>query len=248
MKNLIADGIYYNNIFKTGVKSLKKYSAVTKEAWDTLNDKNIAFINAPKVAYELTDKEKKKFRFSNSKIILPYLNKYDTLASAKVTKDMTTEEILKLYKKNVKLLKLLHDNNVFHGDIHNENIMINKNEELCFIDLDASIIDEYVSRENIYYTDGSLDISEKKEKTRNDDKVGLFAMYVAYLVEGEFMRFSDMHIDIRKTGIDYETQREINAYINELSVPSNDYYFEDIVDNLISKGYESPNCKVKRMK
>ena len=126
--------------------------------------------------------------------------------------------------------------------------MINKNEELCFIDLDASIIDEYVSSENIYYTDGSLDISEKKEKTRNDDKVGLFAMYVAYLVEGEFMRFSDMHIDIRKTGIDYETQREINAYINELSVPSNDYYFEDIVDNLISKGYESPNCKVKRMK
>ena len=248
MKNLVVNGIYYHNIFQKGLNSLEKYSAVTKEAWDALNNKNLDFINVPRVAYELTENEKEKFQFSNSRIILPYLSNYDTLTEARSTKYMNTEEVLKLYKENARLLKTLHNNNIFHGDIHNENIMINRKRDLCFIDFDGSIIDKYVSKENAYFYEDMMTFSEKIEKTRNDDKVELFAMYIAYLVDVEFMRFSDLHTDIRKIHLDYETQKEIKAYFNGETIPNKDYYFEDIVDDLISKGYESPHCKVKRMK
>lgn len=84
-------------------------------------------------------------------------------------KDLNTKEVLCLYKKMANLLKQMHNNGIIHSDINATNIMINEDLDIKFIDFDASIIDNYISRENIY-SDENLSKNEIISNSIIDDK------------------------------------------------------------------------------
>lgn len=244
MKNLCVNGEVFPRIFIKDKNTLVKYSKVRKCAWEKLQTKDINFINTPiKIEY-LTKEEKQKYPNYKSKINLPILKGYDTLLTSQYTKNMDTENILLLYKKNVELLKIVHSNNIVHGDLFCRNIMINKELDINFIDFDQSIIDNYISEENVYF-DYDTSLSEKKRYTIVDDKVDLFSLYLSYLVVGAFDKYINRSISLSPLCINYKLVKEIRSYLDGDKEPSKDYYFTDIVDDLLKKGYEAPKCKRK---
>lgn len=245
MKNLCINGEVFPRIFIKNENTLVKYSMVRKCAWNKLQSKNIDFINTPIRVEYLNKKEKEKYSNYNSKIHLPILKDYETLLNSKYVKNLDTESILLLYKKNVNLLKSIHNSDIAHGDLSCENIMINKDFNINFIDFEASVIDKYISEENIYYYYDDTSLLEKTKNTIVEDKLNLFSIYLSYLIIGRFKKYIDRYISLAPLALDYKVVKEIHSYINKDIEPAKNYYFEDIVDDLLKKGYESPRCKRK---
>ena len=216
MKQYISKGIFYPRIFQKNKDTLVKFSPVLPEAWNLLQTKNLNFVNTPQKIEHLTEEEKVKFPYTSSKIEIPYLRNYESLDDETITKHFDTEKILQLTKYNLSLLKKLHDEKIYHTDIHSKNIMIDKNLNLIFIDLDAMIIESYISEENMYFED-EISTEEKQEKSKITDKIDMLNVYLWYLKYGTF-----------------------KEQFGEAPTISSDYYFEDIIEELLKQGYESP--------
>lgn len=240
MKNLQVHGETYARIFQKDSENLMKYSMVTKEAWKNLIVKNIKFINAPTKILELTKEEQQEHKYSKSKIILPFLKEYESLSYATNINNFNTEELLIFTKRLITLTKKLHKKNVSHGDIHSENIMINENLEIVFIDLEAMITGNHISQENIYYGDSNLTINQKKENSIKDDKLALLSLLLYYLNCGTYQGQMNDYVELGKLALPKEIKREITSYQLMYQNPGLNYYFEDIIEELLKQGYEAP--------
>lgn len=240
MKNLQVHRETYARIFQKDSENLMKYSMVTKEAWENLIAKNIKFINIPTKILGLTKEEKKEYKYSKSKIILPFLKEYESLSYATNINNFNTEELLLFTKKLITLTKKLHQKKVSHGDIHSENIMINKNSDIVFIDLEAMITGNYISQENVYYEDSNLSIKQKKENSIKDDKIALLSLLLYYLNYGTYQGQMNDLIELRKLALPRQIESELFSYQLCLQKPSKNYYFEDIIGELLKQGYEAP--------
>ena len=108
--------------------------------------------NTPTKIKELTPEEKIHFKYTKSKIELPYLQNYETLGHNKELNNLTTKQLLLLIQKITQKIKQMHKANIYHTDIHSENIMINK-QDIKLIDLDAMLIENYISPENVFIED-----------------------------------------------------------------------------------------------
>lgn len=235
MQNMNANGKSYYNVFYDS-NYIFKYSPIEINAWRKLCDKHLSFLNYPLNYVGLDDNEKNLYSYCNSKIYLPFLSGYETLYSSQTLDHYDNKEVLLLLKKMLLLLKKMHDNHVYHGDIYSENVMINKKLDISFIDLDLAIIDDYISYFNIY-VDDDVDIDTKKVYTMNDDKKGIFYLFMYYFAYGNFKQSAESYVDIKKLGLSSSLTNEINSYQNG-RISSRDYYFLDIVDELINMGYE----------
>lgn len=247
MQNLKIHETTYSKIFTLDDGTLVKYSLVKKSAWETLKAKNISFVNNPTKILSLTSEEKKKYPFCKSKIFLPFLTEYKTLHSEKVTKKFNTEEIIQLIEKIIILIKYLHTNNICHGDIHSENIMINKSLNINFIDLEAMIIDNYISPENTYYDDEET-FENKKKLTIIDDKLSLLSLLLYYLSNGTFHNQMYDYIELEDLNFPKSIKQELSSYQLKAQEPKSNYYFEDILTELLKKGYEAPKLLERNKK
>ena len=79
MENLKYNEETYGRIFIKDNNSLIKYSMIPKEVWMSLLSKNIDFINNPLKIVDLKEQELKYFSNYKSKILLPFLNGYETI-------------------------------------------------------------------------------------------------------------------------------------------------------------------------
>ena len=239
MQNLKIHETTYSKIFTLDEGTLMKYSFVKKSAWETLKAKNISFINSPSKILPLTAEEKSQYPSCESKIFLPFLTEYETLHSGKITKKFNTEEIIKLIEKIAKLIKHLHRNNICHGDIYSKNIMINKALTISLIDLETIIIDNYISKRNNHYNNQSR-FENKKKQAIIDDKLSLLSLLLYYLTNGTFYNQMNDYVELTNLNLPKYIKQELSSYQLKAQEPKTDYYFEDILTELLKIGYESP--------
>ncbi len=248
MEKLFYNGNEYDRIFIWGEDYFLKYSPVEIAAWNLFKDKNLSFVNIPKDVYKLNDNEKNNQLFINckSKIVLPVLKGYKTLDTEQFTCYISDEEFLKLWKRNILLLKEMHNSDIIHGDIYSKNIMINNDLDIQFIDFDALIIENMVSNEHCF-DEEHYSIDSIKQYGRYEDKTSLMGMYLSYLCYGKFSSnivaldnfFSNLHF----LGFSEEMEMELISYIIKDKKIIDNYYFEDMVDELIKMGYERKYVK-----
>lgn len=254
MENLVVNGEMHDKIFVVEKNNLLKYSVLPPKIWEILINKNLEFVNVPNRVYNLTNEENIKYNSSNSdifkelfaipiksKILLPFLEEYKTFVDEDYTINCNTKNILNLLSYNLLLLKEMHKNGVFHNDIYPKNMMINKNLDIKFIDLDSLLIDDYISSENIY-ADDLENFSTIIKKNRRDDKLDLLYMYVKYLELGKFVYLTEIPRKLENLFLPKEIKNEILSYFKDYNkYPAADYYFEDIIEELLRIGYESPS-------
>ncbi len=242
MKNIEYNGDKYKNIFELDDETLLKYSIQNKENWEYLieHKKELPFLNIPTKVEDLNDEEKSIYEAScgsKTKIYLPYLKKYTTLYNETITNDFYTEDILKLMKKILNLVKIMHDKKVIHADLHSGNIMINKNLDISFIDLDLSIINNKQSRFNYYFNDDTLENFIKYTKT--NDKIDILNLLLHYLMNANFKK-NNLHNEVIKDiMLPNNILSEFRNILDTENI-SDDYYFNDLIDELLHIGYESP--------
>lgn len=70
-------------------------------------------------------------------------------------------------------------------------------------------------------------------------------MFLYYLANGYFEFNEDRYINFSSLNLNNNIIKELRAYIDVKIKPTKDYYFEDIVDDLLKLGYEAPKCKRK---
>lgn len=244
MRNLIVDNTIYPNLFSDD-KTLIKYSSLPYDIWIRIKGKNLPFLNTPEKVVNLNYySEKTKTR---SKVTLPYLNDYSTFYSEKYTKKMDTLEILKLFKKHINLVQKMHNSNIIHNDLWANNIMINSELDIKFIDFESIIIDDFISEEarcfNKYRNNLGINI---KEYGIFDDKKNILNMYLNYLKNGDFKINSNRGVDIESLSLPLEIKKEIEEYIIYNKVPKTNYYFLDIIDELINNDYKSKILEKRR--
>lgn len=238
MQNLIYNNDKYSKIFEYKPDVLIKYSRLDVSSWKKLASKNLQYLNLPIEIAKLSNEEYSKFKYCKSKVYLPKLINYETLFNENYTKNLSTREILLLLRKNLLIIKYLHKNGVIHGDLFSHNIMINKDLDLCLIDFDASIIDNVISEENVYYEDLVLD-KTKISLTRACDKTDILDLYMYYLIYGNFKKGEIERTDVTKLGLSNALEKEIMAYINHDIRPNYNCYFLSLVNELLKMGYES---------
>ena len=132
----------------------------------------------------------------------------------------------------------MHRIQVFHTDLFGDNIMINRDFDIKFIDLDQMIIDKYISEENVFFED-DITFNEKKSLSRIQDKVDILNLYMYYLINGNFKKSISINSNVNTLDIPNNIKKEINAYIIGDIEPTSNYYFIDIIDELLRIGYES---------
>ena len=238
MENLKYNEETYDRIFVKDNNFLIKYSMIPKEVWMSLLSKNIDFINNPLKIAKLKEQELKYFPNYKSKILLPFLNGYETLTKEQFTKNFNTEDILKQLRDILLKIRSMHRKQVFHTDLFGDNIMINRDFDIKFIDLDQMIIDKYISEENVFFED-DITFNEKKSLSRIQDKVDILNLYMYYLINGNFKKSISINSNVNTLDIPNNIKKEINAYIIGDIEPTSNYYFIDIIDELLKIGYES---------
>lgn len=238
MTPIIRHGIEYKNVFKHDQKNILKYSSLPPEIWNILQSKKLFFLNIPTKIFTLTEEEQEKYFNCQSKIILPYIEG-ETLIEETITKDLSTEQFLKLFKYNLSLLEIMHKNNVIHGDIYPGNIMITPNGNIHFIDLDYDIVDDFIPQENVYIEE-SNDVELIKLQTMKDDKIDLLSSYLYRMLYGQFNQEIIRYLNIKKLKFPKIIEDEINAILLEYYIPSKDDYFIQLLDELLKIGYEIP--------
>lgn len=248
MENIVVDNIVYDRIFRYDNNSIFKISSLSLDACKSLQEKNLSFVNTPIGYRTLTDDEdilynKDEYANYQSVIILPFLTEYKTLYEQKFTEQFDTTDLLKLLRKNLELLSKLHKNDIYHGDIFSENIMINRNLDINFIDLDAAIIDDFISVENEYFST-KIDIEQAKYETKISDKLNLLDTYFTSLYCGRFMDFN--YYCIRDMSLLEENEKAMIEFRRGENI-SDDYYFLDFIDDLLEQGYEAPAICAKKI-
>lgn len=244
MKNFQTKEIVYPRIYQKSDKELIKYSPAQKEAWIALQQKNIPFLNTPTKIEDLTKEEQKKHPETKCKITIPYLKDYNTLGDDTNLNNLTTKELLILIKKIITITKKMHQQNIYHTDIHSENIMT-KNENIVLIDLDAMIIENYISKENIY-EDQTIPFESKITQSINDDKLSILSLLLYYLKNATFKNQMGDYIDLYHLKLPKQIEQELSAYQLKQTIPNKNYYYEDIINELIKTKYQSPILKRKK--
>ena len=244
MKNFTVHDINYTRIIKKNNTTLIKYSPVEKQGWLILQSKNIKFINTPIKIKELTPEEKIHFKYTKSKIELPYLKNYETLGHNKELNNLTTKQLLLLIQKITQKIKQMHKAHIYHTDIHSENIMINK-QDIKLIDLDAMLIENYISPENVFIED-DLTFQEKQNKSQEEDKQSILNLLLYYLKKGTFQDQMNDYIDLYNLNMPKDIKQEILAYQQQRMIPKPEYYYEDILEELLRQKYESPKLITRK--
>lgn len=244
MKNFTVHDINYTRIIKKNNTTLIKYSPVEKQGWLILQSKNIKFINTPTKIKELTPEEKIHFKYTKSKIELPYLQNYETLGHNKELNNLTTKQLLLLIQKITQKIKQMHKANIYHTDIHSENIMINK-QDIKLIDLDAMLIENYISPENVFIED-NLTFQEQQNKSQEEDKQSILNLLLYYLKKGTFQDQMNDYIDLYNLNLPKDIKQEILAYQQKRIIPKAEYYYEDILEELLRQKYESPKLITRK--
>lgn len=253
MENLAVNGEVYDRIFLHSDDYLVKYSTIPPKIWKRLKNKNLDFINVPDEIYYLTDEEKIQYNGDKSKIarelfdipveskiLLPILKGYKSFNDENFTIHCDTENMLRLLMHHLNLLKRMHKKDIYHNDIYPNNIMINRELDIAFVDLDSLVIDDYISPENVYADDDDSFLVKVK-KNCNDDKLDLLDMYMKYLEKGQFIYSTEERDSSQKIFLPKEIKDEIWAYFNDYDRDiAQNYYFEDIIEELLRLGYESP--------
>ena len=245
MENLIYNGDKYDRIFLKDKSILIKYSMIPSNIWKIVQNKNLDFLNIPTDIFELKKEDLKQFPNYKSKIYLPNLYEYETLFNEKFTENLNTEEILKQLRDVLLKIKRMHELEVIHTDLFSDNIMIDKNFDIKFIDLDQMIVDNFISEENIFFED-DISFEEKKKLSIIQDKVDILNLYMYYLIRGNFKKSISLDSDVSKIYMPKNISDEINAYINGFIEPSTNYYFIDMIDELIKVGYTSPILSLRK--
>ena len=241
MQNIVYNGSTYKRIFIKDENTLIKISSLDVKDWKYLKEKSLVFLNTPTKIAGLNPKEKKYFPTANSKIALPYLNSYQTLYNFQNQLDL--KQVLLLFKRILNLTKEMHQNNIIHSDLYASNIMINNSLDISFIDFDQAIINNHVSCENIYYED-CISLKEKKRLATIDDKLDVLAILLYYLIYGNYQKDINFNLDLKDLVLPNILQRELVSYLDRKQEPKRDYYFEDIIDELVSLD-EIPSKKKK---
>ena len=241
MQNIIYNGSTYKRIFIKDENTLIKISSLDVKDWKYLKEKSLVFLNTPTKIAGLNPKEKKFFPTANSKIALPYLNSYQTLYNFQNKLDL--KQVLLLFRKILNLTKEMHQNNIIHSDLYASNIMVNNNLDISFIDFDQSIINNKVSIDNVYYED-CISLKEKKKLAMIDDKLDVLAILVYYLIYGNYQKDINFNLDVKDLVLPNILQRELVSYLDRKQEIKRDYYFEDIIDELVSLD-EIPSKKKK---
>ena len=241
MQNIFYNGNTYKRIFIKDENTLIKISSLVVKDWKYLKEKSLVFLNTPTKIAGLNPKEKKYFPTANSKIALPYLNSYQTLYNFQNQLDL--KQVLLLFKRILNLTKEMHQNNIIHSDLYASNIMINNSLDISFIDFDQAIINNHVSCENIYYED-CISLKEKKRLATIDDKLDVLAILLYYLIYGNYQKDINFNLDLKDLVLPNILQRELVSYLDRKQEPKRDYYFEDIIDELVSLD-EIPSKKKK---
>lgn len=244
MKNFIIHNTTYTRILQKDNFTLLKYSPVSKEAWTKLQEQNIEFLNIPIKVKNITPQEKIIHPESNTKIELPYLQNYETLGHNKELNNLTTKQLLLLIQKITQKIKQMHKANIYHTDIHSENIMIN-DKDIKIIDLDAVLLKDYISTENIYIED-EISFTQKQKLSQKDDKQSILNLLLYYLKNGTFKYQMNDFIDIHDLNFPKNIQKEILTYQLEKQIPEENYYYEDILEELIKKKYKSPKLITRK--
>ena len=244
MKNFTVHDTNYTRIIKKNNTTLIKYSPVEKQGWLILQSKNIKFINTPTKIKELTPEEKIHFKYTKSKIELPYLQNYETLGHNKELNNLTTKQLLLLIQKITQKIKQMHKANIYHTDIHSENIMINK-QDIKLIDLDAMLIENYISPENVFIED-NLTFQEQQNKSQEEDKQSILNLLLYYLKKGTFQDQMNDYIDLYNLNLPKYIKQEISAYQQKRIIPKPEYYYEDILEELLRQKYESPKLITRK--
>lgn len=246
MEKLVYEGETYSTLFRTDENTLMKYSHLDMEAAKLLMTINLDYLNNPLKAEYLNKKEKEHYnkRFDYKiKMFLPFLKEFIPLFSENITNTMYTESILKLIRRILLLSKDMHSNDIFHSDMNPKNIMINRNLDIVFIDLDLAIIGKYVSICNPCYND-KCSLDEKKRISRMEDKKDILRLLLHYLVNANFRKNDLDYINLSKIYLPDEIRKEFEELQKSICI-NDDYYFIDIIDELLKKGYESPTI-IKR--
>lgn len=244
MKNFTVHDINYTRIIKKNNTTLIKYSPVEKQGWLALKSKNIKFINTPTKIENLTPEEKIRFKYTKSKIEIPYLKDYETLAHNKELNNLSTEQLLLLITKITQKIKQMHKAHIYHTDIHSENIMINK-QDIKLIDLDAMLIENYISPENVFIKD-DITFQEKQTKSKEEDKQSILSLLLYYLKKGTFQDQMNDYIELHNLNLPKDIKQEISAYQEKRIIPKPEYYYEDILEELLRQKYESPNLITRK--
>ena len=192
MKKLIYNDLEYPNLLHKNSNSLIKISTLPAKVWKNFCNKNLKYVNRPIRYHAITKQDKKTYNIQQSQfshkrsiVILPYLQGYQPLFNTTFKNNFTTKEILQLLKKNINILKNIHQNGVTHCDLHTSNIMINKCHDIELIDWDSGTFDDYISEENTYFDD-KISTEDIIKKTIQQDKFDLLLMYFSYLRYGDF--------------------------------------------------------------
>ena len=134
----------------------------------------------------------------------------------------------------------MHQKGVIHSDLFEKNIMLNSEFDIKFIDLDASIIDDYISVENVYFYDKNTDVIKEGIQ---DDKLDTLNMYLSYLEKGSFKNECHDIINFNSLSLPLEIKKELLSYSIKDRIIEKDYYFEDIIEELLRIDYEAPKIK-----
>ena len=241
MQNIVYNGNTYKRIFIKDENTLIKISSLDVKDWKYLKEKSLVFLNTPTKISKLSFQEKFYFPNSKSKIEIPYLSNYQTLYNFQNKLDL--KQVLCLFKRILTLVKEMHQNNIIHSDLFASNIMVNNSLDISFIDFDQSIINNQISIDNIYYED-CISLNEKKKLATIDDKLDILSILLYYLIYGNYQKDINFNLDVKDLVLPNILQRELVSYLDRKQEIKRDYYFEDIIDELVSLD-EIPSKKKK---
>lgn len=239
MESFIAHDTNYIRIIKKDDNTLIKYSPVSKDGWEKIKEKNLKSLNTPIKIETLSQEERQNHWDLQTKIELPYLKHHETLEYNQSLRNLTTKQLLLPMKEIIEKVKQMHKAEIYHTDLHSGNIMIDK-KDIKIIDLDAVLVSNYISPENIHEED-DISFEEKIKLSKEDDKISILNLLLYYLKKGTFQNQMNDFIDIQSLDFPKNIKKEIIAYQLGRADIDQDYYYEDIIEELIKKGYESPN-------
>lgn len=243
MESFIAHDTNYIRIIKKDDNTLIKYSPVSKDGWEKIKEKNLKSLNTPIKIETLSQEERQNHWDLQTKIELPYLKHHETLEYNQSLRNLTTKQLLLLMKEIIEKVKQMHKAEIYHTDLHSGNIMIDK-KDIKIIDLDAVLVSNYISPENIHEED-DISFEEKIKLSKEDDKISILNLLLYYLKKGTFQNQMNDFIDIQSLDFPKNIKKEIIAYQLGRADIDQDYYYEDIIEELIKKGYESPKLRTR---
>lgn len=249
MKKLRYHGNEYR-ILQPNEETLLKLSTLPPEVWQNFIEKDLPNANTP-IACRKTEPSdfdifggyKSPLMQYRSVITLPFLSGYQSLLDNTFPVASTTKDILKIFRNNLEILRQIHEKGVCHGDITSSNIMINKENNLEFIDFDSCIIDDYISDEN---TTIRKEKSKKEifDQAIREDKEALLFLYITYLAKGNFI--PTFHVSYKDLNFTPTAKRLFQEIFKNKDLPR-DCYYDDFIEHLISTNYESPKVYSKNI-